>query len=57
MVAVATTRSDLHAFRLAHPVVRTTSRFDLTAITVLSVAAITIWVLVLPAEFALHLTV
>jgi hypothetical protein len=55
MVSAAAT--DLHSFRLAHPVVRTTSRVDLTAITVLSIAAITIWLLVLPAEFALHLTV
>jgi hypothetical protein len=55
MVTLAPTRTDLHSFKLAHPIVRTTSRFDLTALAVLSMTAITIWLLVLPAEFALRL--
>jgi hypothetical protein len=56
-VAVATTRSDLQSFHLAHPVIRATSRFDLTAVAVLSILDITIWLVVLPLEFALRLTV
>jgi hypothetical protein len=56
MVAVATTRSDLHTFRLAQPVVRRSSRVEVTAIGVLSVAALTLWLLVVPAEFVLGLT-
>ena len=57
MVAAATTYSDLHSFKLAHPIVRTTSRIDATAIMVLSIAALTIWLIVVPAEFVLRLTV
>ena len=56
MVAVATTRSDLHTFRLAQPVVRRSSRVEVSAIGVLSLAALTLWLLVVPAEFVLGLT-
>ena len=57
MVAVATTGSDLQTVRLAHPVVRRSSRVEVTAIGVLSFAALTLWLLVVPAEFVLQLTV
>ncbi len=57
MVAVATTRSNLHTFRLAQPAVRRSSRVEVTAIGVLSLAALTLWLLVVPAEFVLRLTV
>ena len=52
MVAAATTYSDL-----AHPIVRTTSRIDATAIMALLIAALTILLIVVPAEFVLRLTV
>ncbi len=57
MVAAATTPVDLHSFRLAHPVVRPSTRLDVTALAILSVAAMVIWLVVLPAEFLLGLTV
>jgi hypothetical protein len=57
VVSAAMTNSYLHSFRLAHPVVRSSTRFELTALAVLSMAAITLWLLVVPLEFALHLTV
>jgi len=57
MVAAVTTPTDLHSFKLAHPVVRPTSRIDVTAVAVLSLAALTIWLVVLPVEFVLRLTV
>jgi hypothetical protein len=56
-MAIATAPTDLHSFKLAHPIVRTTSRVDLTALGVLSIVAITIWLLVLPVEFMVRLTV
>jgi hypothetical protein len=55
MVAVTPTRTDLHSFRIAHPVVRTTSRFEVTAAASLTVMAMVLWLLVLPLEFVLHL--
>ncbi len=55
MVSAAAT--DLHSFRLAHPVMRVTGRFDATALGILSLVAFAVWLLVIPAEFALHLTV
>jgi hypothetical protein len=56
-VVPAATRSDFHSFRLAHPIARSSTRFELTAIAVLSIAALTIWLFVVPVEFALHLAV
>jgi hypothetical protein len=49
--------SDLHSFRLAHPVVRSSSSAEVTAVAVLSMLAMTLWLVVLPLEIALHLTV
>ncbi len=57
MVAAATTRSDLHSFRLAHPVVRRSSRLEVTAVSVLLVVSLALWLLVIPAEFIVRLTV
>ncbi len=57
MVAAATTRSDLHSFRLAQPVVRRSSRLEVTAVFVLLVLALALWLLVIPAEFVIRLTV
>jgi hypothetical protein len=54
---VALSDSDLHSFRLAHPLVRRSTRFEITAIAALTIAAFTLWLLVLPLELALHLTV
>lgn len=48
--------SDLHSFRLAHPVVRSPSPAQVTAVLVLSMFAIALWLIVLPLEIALHLT-
>jgi hypothetical protein len=51
------TDKDLHSFRLAHPVVRSSSTFELTALAALSCAALALWLVVLPLELALHMTV
>jgi hypothetical protein len=57
MVAAPTTSADLHTFRLAHPVVRSSSRFELTALALLSIVAMTLWLVVLPVEFVFRVTV
>jgi hypothetical protein len=54
--AAGTAESDLHSFRLAHPVVRSSSGAEITAVAVLSIVAMTLWLVVLPLEIALHLT-
>ena len=46
----------LHSFRLAQPVVRRTSRFEVTAVLSLSMCAMTLWLLVIPVEVLFHLT-
>ena len=56
MLAVASNRADLHSFHLAHPVVRRSSRFELTAVLSLSMCAMTLWLLVIPVEFVFHVT-
>lgn len=50
MTAVPLIRSDVKTLRLAHPVVRRSSRVELTAFGVLTVAATGIWLFVLPLE-------
>ena len=58
MVAAAPiTPVDLHSFRIAHPVIRTSSRTEVTTVAVLSTAALMLWALVVPLEFLLQLTV
>jgi hypothetical protein len=57
MATAAATALDLHSFRLAHPVIRPSRRVDATALAFLSVIAMAIWLVVLPAEFVLGLTV
>lgn len=49
--------SDLHSFRLAYPVVRSSSRAQVTAAALLTMVAMTLWLVVVPLEFVLHLTV
>ena len=49
MFAIAIPRTDVKSFRLA-PVARTTSGVDVTAHAVLSLAAVGVWLMVLPLE-------
>ena len=56
-VAAARARSELHSFRLAQPVVRRSSRLEVTAVLALLVVSLTLWLLVIPAEFIIRLTV
>jgi hypothetical protein len=53
--SAAMARSDLHSFRLAHPVVHRSNRLEVGAFAVLSIAALTIWLIVLPIELLLQL--
>jgi len=53
----ASAATELRSCRLATPVVQPTNRFEVTAVAVLSVIAMTIWLVVLPAEVVLRLTV
>ena len=55
--ATASAANELRSFRLATPVVQPTNRVEVTAVAVLSVIAMTTWLLVLPAEVALRFTV
>jgi hypothetical protein len=48
---------DLHSFRIAHPVLRTSSPVEIGAIATLSTIALLLWLVVVPLEFALRLTV
>ena len=57
MVAAPSTSADLHSFRLAHPAVQRASSFDITALAALSIVGMTLWLVVVPIEFVLHLTV
>ena len=57
MVAAPSPSAELHSFRLAHPVVQRSSSFDITALAALSIVAMTLWLVVVPIEFVLHLTV
>jgi hypothetical protein len=57
MAAVPVAPIDLHSFRLAHPVVRTSSSIEITTLALLSVAAMTVWLIVVPLEFAFRFTV
>ena len=57
MIAQPTAPADLHSFRLAHPVVRTSSRFEVTTLAVLSVVAMTFWLVVPPLEVVFRLSV
>jgi hypothetical protein len=57
MVAAPDTSAELYSFRLAHPVVQRSSSFDVTALAALSIMAMTLWLVVVPIEFVLHLTV
>jgi hypothetical protein len=50
MFAVATPRTDVKSFRLAHPAVRTTTGFELTVSALLTLSAAGLWLLVLPLE-------
>jgi hypothetical protein len=52
-----TTTSDVHSFRLAHPAIRPSSRFEITAVLALSIAAIMMWAVVVPTELLLRVTV
>ena len=54
MVAVPLVRSELQSFRLAHPVVDASSRFEVTVFAGLTAAALVLWLLVLPLEAALY---
>jgi hypothetical protein len=51
VVALTPTRADAKSFSLAHPIVDATSAFEVTSFAVLSLAALAIWLLVLPLEF------
>jgi len=57
VAAPSTTSADLHSFRLAHPVVQRSSSFDITALALLSIVAMTLWLVVVPIEFVLHVAV
>lgn len=50
MTAVPIVRSDLKTLRLAHPIVRRTSRVDVTVVLFLTVMAMAIWLAVIPFE-------
>jgi hypothetical protein len=52
MTAVPVLRTDVSSFRVAHPVVRRTSRIEITSVAVLSFTALALWLVVLPVEFA-----
>ena len=54
MVAAPPIGSELHSFRIAYPVIRTSSRPEVTAVVLLTIAAMTLWLLVIPGEFALR---
>ena len=47
----------LRSFRIAHPILRRSSRFEVTTVAVLAMLAMTLWFVVLPLELALRLTV
>lgn len=49
-VAVARPRTSAQTLRLAHPLVRTTSAFELTAVGALLLSALGLWLLVIPLE-------
>jgi hypothetical protein len=51
VTASATTRSQVRTLRLAQPAVRTSSRREVTAVAVLVVLAMVLWLVVLPLEF------
>jgi hypothetical protein len=51
MVALAASRTDVKSFSLTHPIVDAASRFEVTAFAALTLAALGIWLLVLPLEF------
>jgi hypothetical protein len=49
-LAVATPRTELKTFRLAQPAVQVTSKLEVTAATSLTLAAVGIWLFVIPLE-------
>ena len=49
--------SELHAFRIARPVFGASSRLEATTVAALSMVALLLWLVVLPLEFALIVTV
>ena len=49
-------RADLHTFRIAHPVVRTSSRFELTTVALLVMVALSLFAVVVPLELLLPIT-
>jgi hypothetical protein len=55
--SAASPSTELRSFRLATPAVEPTNRVQATAAAALSVLALTIWLVVLPAEVVLRLTV
>jgi hypothetical protein len=50
MVALAPARPNVKSFSLVHPIVDATSAFEITAFAMLSLAALGIWLLLLPLE-------
>ena len=44
----------LHSFRIAQPVIRSSSRPEITAVVLLTIVAMSLWLLVIPGEFALR---
>jgi hypothetical protein len=56
VIAVVHPRADLHTFRIAHPVVRTASRFELTTVALLVMIALSLFAVVVPLELLLPIT-
>ena len=48
---------ELHSFRIAHPVIRTSSRAEVTAVAALATLAMILWLIVVPLELALRVSV
>jgi hypothetical protein len=52
-MTAAVINRQLRPFRLAHPVVRRSSRVQVTTFAALSVMVVAVWLVVLPLELAL----
>jgi hypothetical protein len=49
-ITAASPRTDVKSLRLAHPLVRTGSPFEVTAVGGLLLSAVGLWMLVIPIE-------